>query len=137
MDFTAEQLADALRKLPDHPADMVELYYGMESSQVVIGKIRWMNTAGGMQFGFVIVTERGEGSGLYYPITQIDILAATIIRFLESRSTPGYHSVSHIFEVRFRFVPEYFTPNRFDVYLDNIPGMEGAETITLTLPENK
>lgn len=137
MDFTLEQLTEALRKLSGSTTDIIEFFYGADHNQTVVGKIRYMNTAGGMQFGFRVVTQRGEGSGMYFPLEEIDLLSNMVVRHFERQASTGYHPVNQLFEVRFRFARDYVTPCPFDVLFDNIPGLEGAETITLTLPEKK
>lgn len=138
MDFTKEQLLDAVQKLVDHPTDLLEFYYGTEQRQTVVAKIRFQNTAGGMQFGLRMVSERGEGSGIYFFEVEAEMLVNTAIKLLKGRTASlptGYAPVNHLFEIRFRFVPDHHTPGLHTFDPDTIPGMEGVEEITLTLPE--
>ncbi len=138
MDFTKDQLIDALHKLMGNPNELIEFYYGTDHRQIVIAKLRFQNTAGGMQFSLRIVSERGEGSGIYYPADCLEKFAEYGMCFAQTRSKSlpaGYAPVSHLFEIRFRFAPDYYTPGLHSFDPDSIPGMEDAEVITLTLPE--
>jgi len=138
VDFTKDQLIDALRRLMSNPNELIEFYYGADCRQTVIAKIRFQNTHGGMQFSLRIVSERGEGSGIYYPPDCLEEVAEYGMCFAQTRSKSlpvGYASVSHLFEIRFRLAPNYYTLGVHSFDPDAISDMKDAEVITLTLPE--
>lgn len=136
MKFNKQALLEALKNIQADPALIVEVgadnRFGRWDCEL---KVRYMKTAGGMQFGIKEVTSRGEGSGAYYPADQVEQVADCVINLINR-----YEENSRKFCARFSFP---FTEREMSVREDNFhrsihldslerdPVLKNAETITL------
>ena len=78
MELTYVNLKTAIQQLLTMEGKMIDL--GANIKDLPDLRIRYMNTAGGMQLCLKEIGWRGEGSGMYYPIEKIDEICELTMR---------------------------------------------------------
>lgn len=83
MELTYENLKSAIQRLLSMNGQMIDLASTAIPHNCF--RIRYMKTAGGMQLCLKEVDRRGEGSGIYFPIEEIDKLCEFSMRMYHRR----------------------------------------------------
>lgn len=139
MNFTYVQLKQAISNLTHTTSMMLDIVSEKDTTNIPKYRIRYMNTAGGLQFCIKECDYRGESSGRYFPLNQIDeftdYVFKTILkkycRLEEFKKRIKHSTTSEKWNILIR--SEEKLQNEHSAHLENSEVFKNSKVFTLEL----